>query len=56
MKGMRNILIHEYFGLDNEVLWKTIQEDLPSLKEKNTTSSYKSIKNPLQPQRLCGET
>ncbi|WP_300459657.1 DUF86 domain-containing protein [Desulfobacula sp.] len=34
MKGMRNILIHEYFGLDNEVLWKTIQEDLPSLKEK----------------------
>ena len=34
MKGMRNILIHEYFGLDNEVLWKTVQEDLPSLKQK----------------------
>lgn len=32
MKGMRNILIHEYFGVDNDVLWKTIQNDLPSLK------------------------
>jgi uncharacterized protein with HEPN domain len=34
MKGMRNILIHEYFGLDNEVIWITIQDDLPFLKEK----------------------
>ena len=34
MKGMRNILIHEYFGVDIEVLWRTIQEDLPSLKIK----------------------
>jgi len=32
MKGMRNILIHEYFGVDNEVIWKTIQNDLPKLK------------------------
>jgi uncharacterized protein with HEPN domain len=34
MKGMRNVLIHEYFGVDIEVLWKTIQEDLPTLKQK----------------------
>jgi uncharacterized protein with HEPN domain len=34
MKGMRNILIHEYFGVDNDVLWNTIQKDLPVLKEK----------------------
>lgn len=33
MKGMRNILVHEYFGLDNQVLWKTVQEDLPPLKQ-----------------------
>lgn len=34
MKGMRNILIHEYFGVDNDVLWNTIKKDLPILKEK----------------------
>jgi uncharacterized protein with HEPN domain len=32
MKGMRNLLIHEYFGVDSDVLWRTIQEDLPRLK------------------------
>ena len=34
MKGMRNILIHEYFGVDIEVLWRTVQEELPPLKDK----------------------
>ncbi len=34
MKAMRNILIHEYFGVDIDVLWQTVQEDLPSLKAK----------------------
>jgi uncharacterized protein with HEPN domain len=29
MIGMRNKVIHEYFGIDEEILWKTIQEDLP---------------------------
>jgi len=33
MKSMRNILIHEYFGVDSEILWKTIQESLPALLE-----------------------
>jgi uncharacterized protein with HEPN domain len=26
MADMRNKLIHEYFGVDLEVLWKTVQE------------------------------
>jgi len=32
MAGMRDKLVHEYFGVDVEVLWKTIQQDLPTLK------------------------
>lgn len=31
MAAMRNKLIHEYFGVDPEVVWKTTQEDLPGL-------------------------
>ena len=30
--GMRNKIIHEYFGVDEEILWKTIKEDLPAFK------------------------
>ncbi|MCD6598973.1 MAG: DUF86 domain-containing protein [Dehalococcoidia bacterium] len=32
MAGMRDKLIHAYFGVDLEVLWKTVQQDLPLLK------------------------
>lgn len=32
MAGMRDKLIHEYFGVNLEILWKTIKEDLPPLK------------------------
>ncbi|MBU3964653.1 DUF86 domain-containing protein [Patescibacteria group bacterium] len=32
MTGMRNKLVHEYFGVDKKVLWKTIKEDLSPLK------------------------
>jgi uncharacterized protein with HEPN domain len=31
MKGIRNMLIHEYFGVDIDVLWRTVQDDLPIL-------------------------
>ncbi|MBU0701170.1 DUF86 domain-containing protein [bacterium] len=31
--GMRDRLIHEYFGVDMETIWDTIQEDLSPLKE-----------------------
>lgn len=32
MAGMRDHLIHEYFGVDLNVVWKTVTEDLPLLK------------------------
>ena len=31
--GMRDKLIHDYFGVDIEKVWLTAQEDLPVLKE-----------------------
>lgn len=31
MAGMRDKLIHEYFGVNYHVLWKTAQEDIPSV-------------------------
>ena len=34
MKAIRNILAHEYFGVDLEIIWKTIREDLPDLKKR----------------------
>jgi uncharacterized protein with HEPN domain len=30
--GIRDILIHEYFGLNPQVIWKTLKEDFPKLK------------------------
>jgi len=29
---MRNKVIHDYFGVNLEVIWKTLHEDLPPLK------------------------
>ncbi len=28
--GMRNKATHEYWGVDEEILWETIKEDLPT--------------------------
>jgi uncharacterized protein with HEPN domain len=32
MAGMRDRLVHEYFGIDLEILWETAKEDVPQLK------------------------
>jgi uncharacterized protein with HEPN domain len=29
---MRDILIHQYFGVDLKIVWKTIKKDIPELK------------------------
>lgn len=31
MKGMRNLLIHEYDAIDLEEVWNTVKNELPKL-------------------------
>jgi len=31
MRDMRNVVIHEYFLINKQILWDTIQTDLPPL-------------------------
>jgi hypothetical protein len=31
MRGVRNVVAHEYFGVDDEILWQTVRGDLPPL-------------------------
>ena len=31
--GLRNLLVHEYFGIDEEVVWGIIKKDVPKLQE-----------------------
>lgn len=31
--GMRNILVHIYFGIDEEIVWSVVERDLPALKQ-----------------------
>ena len=32
--ALRNVIAHEYFGLDNEIIWDVIQTQIPTLAEK----------------------
>jgi len=27
--GMRDVMVHDYFGIDKNIVWKTIKNDLP---------------------------
>jgi uncharacterized protein with HEPN domain len=31
---MRNVFVHEYFGVDSRIVWEIIKNDIPDLKEK----------------------
>lgn len=32
--GMRNVFAHEYFGIDSNLVWEIIKNDIPELKER----------------------
>jgi uncharacterized protein with HEPN domain len=33
MAGMRDMIIHHYFGIDIDLVWGTVKKDLPDLKK-----------------------
>jgi uncharacterized protein with HEPN domain len=32
--GLRHRIVHEYFGIDLEIIWQILHKDLPELKQK----------------------
>ncbi len=45
--GMRDKITHEYFGIDEEILWATVKNDIPSL-----LKEISKIKKNFKSQRL----
>jgi len=37
MAGLRDKLAHDYFGVNLDVVWKTVTDDLPNLKHSVTS-------------------
>lgn len=31
MRGVRNVVVHQYFGVDDAILWATVRHELPPL-------------------------
>lgn len=34
MVGMRNVLVHNYFNIDLDIVWQVVESELPALKDK----------------------
>ncbi|GAB3993760.1 DUF86 domain-containing protein [Spirosoma daeguense] len=34
LTGIRNVIVHEYFGIDYDIIWTVIQQDIPQLRTK----------------------
>jgi uncharacterized protein with HEPN domain len=37
ISGMRNILVHHYFGVDSSAVWNAVERNLPALKRQIET-------------------
>ena len=48
MQLIRNVVVHEYFRIDEQIIWKTCQEDLPPL--------VPLLEKMLKSEKLAGET
>jgi len=44
--GMRNILVHHYFGIDREAVWRVVEHDLPLLKGQFQTIVHSVQRDP----------
>jgi uncharacterized protein with HEPN domain len=40
--GMRHVLVHDYFGIDLDIVWRVVSTDLPDLK-RNIEDILKSL-------------
>lgn len=36
MAGLRDVLIHNYFGVDNDIVWNVVEKEVPILKDQIT--------------------
>ncbi|MDE0105515.1 MAG: DUF86 domain-containing protein [Bryobacterales bacterium] len=47
--GFRNVLVHDYFGIDVEAVWSVVEQDLPSLAaavERMTATAARTARQP----------
>jgi uncharacterized protein with HEPN domain len=42
MRALRNIVVHQYFGVDAGIIWETLRHDLPPLTSRLRQSLAKS--------------
>ncbi len=52
ISAMRNILVHEYFGVSPSIIWKTITNDLPVL-ELALEKAVAKFDEPVHPWKIC---